>query len=712
MISLDTETTGVDLHHGAKPFFVTTCDEDGNVTSWEWDVDPLTREPQIPEGDLQDIADHCFAAGPNKFVLQNPKFDIAALNTVGFWELADLPTVWPDVLDTLLAGHLLASNRPHNLTDMVLEMLGVDIEPFELALKEACTEARRIARKEFPDWQIAEKGLPCMPSAKDHVWKYDSWLPRRVAQELDYDEDHPWWTVLSKYANTDSSMTLLLWKAQYKEIMRRGLWEIYQERLKVLPIAYKMEQRGVTMNLTRLRELEADYKADSDRAGKLCVNIAASYGHELELPKNGVNNSLRTLCFEKMKLPQIRNPKAKTDAPTLDAKNAIPYYLQNLPPKSKELKFIKALAGKRRRDTSLTFFQTYQRFWLPLGVYNAKGEQLWYKVYPNLNPTGTDTLRWSSSNPNEQQISKKEMPCLDCFGIGCEACDYEGEDPRSVRYAFGPGPGREWWSLDAKNIERRIPAYYVNEEAIIALFERPDDPPYYGSEHLLIAHLLFPKQFEECLNDKGELDGRIFKKRYAATHYQDTKNGNFAVQYGAVDRPDGKGTADRTYKVPGAHAKIKARFAKQTELNNKLIAYANKHGYVETIPDKSVNPKRGYPLLCARTEWNDILPTTPLNYWGQGTAMWWTMKAMIRTDEKLTEWQGKGFDGFLVLQVHDECVFDFPKAAHPKKDPKRSNLWRIRVIQKLMEKGGEDIGIPTPVGCEYHENNWAEGVSL
>jgi hypothetical protein len=43
---------------------------------------------------------------------------------------------------------------------------------------------------------------------------------------------------------------------------------------------------------------------------------------------------------------------------------------------------------------------------------------------------------------------------------------------------------------------------------------------------------------------------------------------------------------------------------------------------------------------------------------------------------------------------------------------RKSNLWRVRICQRLMEKGGEGIGVPTPTSCEYHEDNWSEGVSL
>ncbi len=70
----------------------------------------------------------------------------------------------------------------------------------------------------------------------------------------------------------------------------------------------------------------------------------------------------------------------------------------------------------------------------------------------------------------------------------------------------------------------------------------------------------------------------------------------------------------------------------------------------------------------------------------------------------------------MVIQAHDELVFNFPKSkVHPSKDTgkfRRSNLWVIRKLQKLMEQGGDDIGVPTPVSVEYHADTWSEGVSV
>jgi len=131
---------------------------------------------------------------------------------------------------------------------------------------------------------------------------------------------------------------------------------------------------------------------------------------------------------------------------------------------------------------------------------------------------------------------------------------------------------------------------------------------------------------------------------------------------------------------------------------------------VETLPDKTVDPKRGYPLYCSRAEWGGVLPTVPLNYHVQGTAMWWMMKAMIRCQnylDKLNMEASSGREYHLVMQVHDELVFDFPRGETPQE-----NLLVILEIKRLMELGGEDISIPTPVSCEYHAENWAEGVKI
>jgi DNA polymerase I-like protein with 3'-5' exonuclease and polymerase domains len=724
MLALDSETTGVDFHHGAEPFLVTFCDKDWNNTWYEWDVDPLTRKVQVPKDDIEEIATAIEEA--ELLILQNAKFDATALKTV-------LPKnfewPWERTHDTLFSGHLLASNHAHDLTSMSIEYLGIDPAKYENHLYDAVAACRRLVNKKdspIGNWRIAQEGLPEMPSAKkstkrdeDKPWKFDLWLPRAVVkwcmehdrlelvpgleEAVDNDEEHPWLTLTSTYANVDSATTLGVHLRHVERMQERGLMPLYEERLNLIPVVHDMEGHGVTASGPRLEELYTDYKEGSATAGAICVNIAADYDHELVLPKAGNNRSLTDFVFKKMKLPAVKRSK-KTNEPSLNAK-VVEAYQVTLEPRSKELLFINSLSGKRKRDTALQFMTSYKKFWLPNEFKD------FYTIFASVNPTGTDTLRFAAYNPNEQNISKKE-------GF-------------NLRYIFGPAPGREWWSLDAKNIELRLPAYESGEQELIDLFERPDDPPYYGSTHLLNFHTVYPDIWDKELQalEKDLIAefgprrvaeakeaalakvGPWCKKKFASTWYQYCKNGGFAVQYGAVEREEG--TADQAFHRAGSHTLLKARFNNLEKLNQYWINYANKWGYVETMPDFSICD-RGYPLLCTRSQWGGILPTVPLNYHIQSTACWWMCRAMVRCHAQLIKWRKEGFYAYIAMNIHDELVFDFPKGGHPVKDKENSNLAKVEVLAGLMELGGTTLHpvVPTPVGIEYNEFNWSEGITI
>lgn len=756
MISLDTETTGVDFKHGSRPFFVTICNDEGENTWWEWDVNPLTREVIIPSKDIRDIQDRLDVvsgwgknfdpeiAHRHKVCLQNPKFDVTALSSIG---IINFP--WHQTLDTLMAGHLLASGLPHDLTAMTLQYLGEDIKPFEDRLGLAVQDCRRKCRLHYKDWAIADHDRDDMPSCpaskkdtaargndRDTAWKFDMWLPKALAEATDLprpdpecdhvDEKtgastwgtdsicrkckgHRYWIILSEYSNVDSAVTLPLMKVMIREMKEKGYWKVYKERLKLLPVYHGIETYGLGYHLDRAQELKTEYEPELERCRNICVNLASAKDYELVLPKPGaMNASLRSFLFDTLQLEPIRGVKSKTDNPSFD-KEVVRHYLGTLDRNSIGYSVVKALSQERIYAKDLAALEQYQRFAIPHG---ENGDAL---IYCSFNPTGTAHLRASSSNPNGTNIGKQEDECEACEGEGCNACNGTGVTRRSMRYCFGPKPGREWWSLDYSNIERRIPAYEANEEEIIALFERPNDAPYFGSEHLLVAHILHPKLFEETCRVTGGLDGRLFKKKFKATWYQWIKNGNYSLQYGA-----GVYTADRTYRVPGARALLKSRFNRQEGLNQYWINHAERTGLVYTIPDREVDPKQGYPLMCNRSGWGNISPTIPLNYHTSGSACWVKGKAMVKCEERLQQWRQNGFDGYLVLEVHDELVFDFPASKHsPDKSHLdglftrgKSNLWRAKQLQGLMEKEGDNIGLPTPVNCEYHPDNWSVGISF
>lgn len=803
MLAIDTETTGLDMYKGARPFFVTTCTEEGIQRWFEWDIDPLTRMPVVPKEDIREIRRILLHTvnKDNLLIGQNIKFDAAALASI---EIRQWP--WSSTRDTLLAAHLLTSNQSKDLTTLAIRYLGIDIEPHEKALHEAVRKCRSLVQQarlkkkrgketsSLADWRIAEEGEEDMPSAKGKsVGKADYWLPRAMvkhlwstseagqsyaarlldpktkralavryslhsetpdgiiydraieerepdpavwkAQQLEGWEYHPpevssegahlWWNVLSTYANADSAVTLALWPVMWEEICRRKYDKIYLEQMRLPEIAYDMERRGVTGSISRASALETQYTIETEEAECRCINIASSYEVEIDgqlqpyplvIPKGSRSNSLNEFVFNVLKLPVIQYTEKGNPAFN---KACLEEYLTSLPSHSKALSFIQNLQAKRQRDTAIGFLRSYNSFWIPLA--GEFGD--YFRLHPSLNITGTDTLRMSQSNPNTQQVSKKgiDVRCESCEGEGwvnresgernrqaqvmeeCKACAGSGRQSINLRRVFGPAPGREWWPMDYENIELRIPAYAANERAMIELFEKPNDPPYYGSNHLLNCHTVYRDVWEKLEKQVGfEQVGPEFKKRYKSTYYQDGKNGGFCKQYGGQ-----RVKTDATFRRVGAFDALETRFHGLRGLNQQLIKFADKHGYIETMPDRTVDPERGYPLLCTRTEYGRILPTVPLSYYVQGTAMQCTRKAMIRCFEQLREWREvEGFDGYLTLQVHDELVPDFPYV------PKRGNLTKALRLKELMEQSGEDIGVPLRVAVSYCPESWDRGEEI
>lgn len=754
------------MQHGSRPFLVTTCNQQGMQTWWEWPVDPVTRQPDV---DMDDVAaiqaeiDHA-----DIVCLHNSKFDVGMLEAVG------VSVPWPKVRDTFVMAHLLASNHPHNLTDTAIEYLGpkANILKFEQRVMVATQQCRKVVEDnsfshvgiDTRCWRIAREGLEDMPSVKgssdreqDKPWKNDMWLLRALARAILREPNltkltdlhkarlqgsgYPleWWTAALDYANADSAVELPLYLRMEQLVTERKLCKIFAHRSELPRVAYEMESRGVTIIGSSTDEMIAEYDQSTTAADERLVEIAAEFGHDIKLAAGtSMTDSTREFFYGAVvqgcprckyvkhvkhwnggeavdkHCPKCagrkRNPKtvelvtsqnpclglrpiksSKTGNASLD-KDALAEYIATADD-GPALDFMRTFQEKRLRETALTYMLAYKRHQLPT---QHPG---YYRIHSSLNPCATNHLRWASNSPNLQNVSKKEAECGYCDGEGCGACGGTGRALKSLRNCFGPMPGREWWTMDYHNIERRIPAFESGEPKMVEVFERPDEPPFFGSLYCLTASVLYPDEYWPLADRKD-----AFKKE-RPNLYKRSKFFDLAKQYGC-----GRKKGDALSGIRNSFDLVDNEFPLLSALQRHYLNMAEKLGYVETMPDKFVDPDRGYPILASRTEDGYVLSTTPFNYHVSGTACWVKNQALVRCGEQIAEWNAEGWDGYISLEIHDEILFDCPAGTGP--EPWLTNLPRMRALQRLMEMGGEGIGVPTPVSVEYHSETWATGMSL
>lgn len=237
-----------------------------------------------------------------------------------------------------------------------------------------------------------------------------------------------------------------------------------------------------------------------------------------------------------------------------------------------------------------------------------------HRVHTTYGQLGAATGRMSSNDPNLQNIPT---------GIG-----YASE----IKSCFIPSEGNIFLVADYSQIEIRVLAWLSQDHALLDAFEQGEDI------HARTAKFLFP--------DASEISSE--QRRIAKTV-------NFGVIYGIT----GFGLAKTLGAPPWEATKyIEAFYAKYPGVKNyyeSILEDGRALGYVET----AFGRRRYIPgLNDANKMARSIAEREAINMPIQGTAADMLKIAMLDIDAKVRE---KKLRGSMILQVHDELVFDIPK---------------------------------------------------
>ena len=278
------------------------------------------------------------------------------------------------------------------------------------------------------------------------------------------------------------------------------------------------------------------------------------------------------------------------------------------------------------------------------------------RLHTSFNQTVAATGRLSSSNPNLQNI-----PVRTEYG-------------RRIRAAFVPAePGDVIVSADYSQIELRILAHLSGDAGLIEAFTSGMD------FHQATAARVFgvePAQVEPGMRARAK-----------------------AVNFGIVYGQSAHGLAD-TLKIAHVEAQTMidryyAAYPRVRAYLDETVAEAHRDGFASTLFGR----KRRIPEL-ASSNYNlrAFGERTAMNHPMQGTAADVMKLAMIEVDRRL---RAEGFRARMVLQVHDELVFESPAdeverlsamAAEAMSGVAAARGAARRVGRERGELGGREVG--------------------
>lgn len=521
--------------------------------------------------------------------------------------------------ETLLASHALSSSDKHGLKELAIKYLDYpDID--EKKLKKKVLLARNRVRG---DWKIA-KATEC-----------DYWLPGQV-----FPEDKS----LEDYAYQDAERTMLLWLLYEPLLKKLNLYEGYEKEKELLRVVYKMETDGITINMDRLNEIQDFLSLEANKCSIRAKFTARKRGYtNLKLDSN---KDLKELLFTKegFNLPIIKRTEKGNVSTDKEVINTL---YENTEKGTDEYKFLKQMLTRRAYLTGFRYLEGYRT-----KAYQINDE--WYRLYPSLNQSGTQTTRFSSSNPNGQNVSKKDEKKI-------------GQDTvlhiPKLRDVFGPMPGKTWYAIDYSQLELRVFAAVSKEQALIDALDSGYD------FHGYVASRIFRKSMDKISSQERTI----------------AKNTNFALIFGASPRK-----VNQTAGIPNAYELFSGQFPNAAQFMESTIRKVSKIGYVTTLD--------GYRL--------DIpleAPYKAVNYLVQGTAGRIVKNAMLKINrEAWFDWENIR----LVLQIHDELIVETLNSG-PYNTPRYINR-----IVTLMLEAGLDMGINTPASCNRITTDWGHGEEI
>jgi len=443
---------------------------------------------------------------------------------------------------------------------------------------------------------------------------------------------------VGQYAEQDAGMTLRLWERLKIELDKQDLWNIWKLETGLIPMMCDMRELGVRVDLDKAEQARTALK-------KRTQTIKDEIFGETQIKIEPWAAASVAAVFEELNLPY---PKTDAGAPSFTKQ-----YL-NAHPHPTAQKIVKLREFDKAESTFIETIMKHEHN----GRIHCEFHQL------RSDDGGTVTGRFSSSNPNLQQIPSRDP-----------------EIKKMIRGLFIPEEGTKWGSFDYSSQEPRLLVHFA--ASLKADFKHPIVDTiveeYHSGDvdlHQMVADIAGIKRKEAKVVNLGIMYGMGKGKLAGQLDISPDEAGELLATH-REKVPFVKGLADLASKQAEKTGQIRTILGRRCRFH---LWEPRTFGYKKPLPYEEAMKEYGQPLKRAFTY-------KALNKLIQGSAADQTKKAMADCYS----------EGLLpMLTVHDELCFSV------EGDDQAHN------IKHIMENGLSDVlKVPSKVDDEL-KDNWGE----
>jgi DNA polymerase-1 len=356
--------------------------------------------------------------------------------------------------------------------------------------------------------------------------------------------------------------------------------------------------------------------------------------HGLAKSKFNINSTkqLKEILFEKLAIPTGNIKKTKTGFSTAEEE-------------LEKLNDLHPIIPLLRDYRELNKLQTTYLNALPTMINPRTG-----RIHTSFNQTITATGRLSSTDPNLQNIPTRT------------------DEGRKIRTAFVAEKGYQLVGFDYSQIELRLAAHMAGDKKMIAAFKNEED-----------IHTATAAEINEVNLESVTKNMR-----------REAKAINFGILYGQGPHGLSQSAGIPYWRAQEFINKYFLAYPNIKKMVQNSIKEAQKNGYATTLfGRKRPLPEINSNIPMIRKSAERMAINTPL----QGTAADLIKMAMVKIEELI---KGREKEIRLLLQVHDELIFEVKKDKLSSYSPKIKNIMqnvlRLRVPIIVDESIGDNWG--------------------